>query len=125
MLSFQVVSGGKCWFIVRCYLDPDNFYIIKRVIADICQRPHGAALLVAGKFNNNPAALERNIRKKEIVAAIATTRLEDMPVHFLTFRKSWERGGRTWCMRFQGREVRSQMDYLLVTDHHIFWNISI
>ena len=46
------------WYIVGCYLAPDDALIIEGVVAAIGKRPQGAALLVVGYFNTALAAPE-------------------------------------------------------------------
>ena len=82
---------------------------IERVIAAIIQHPHRDVLLVDGYFHADLAALEGNRHGEDIVAEIATVRLEEMTAHFLPCEKSWERYGIMWCMRRHGREVRSRL----------------
>ena len=55
----------------------------------------------------------RRGHREYIMAAIAASFLEEMFVHFSTCQKPWERGRRTWCMRYLGRELRYRTDYLL------------
>ena len=89
VLGFQVAPGGRLWFILGCYLPPDEAVIIKCVIAAIGQRPRGAALLVARYFNTNLAAPEGSNHREDITASVATDGLEDMSAHFLLHCKPW------------------------------------
>ena len=57
-VSFQLASGGQTWFMVGCYLYPDNKYTIEGAVSAISQRPWGATLLVVGNFNTDLAAPE-------------------------------------------------------------------
>ena len=68
-------SGGKYWFIVECYLSPNNPATIERIVAPIVQRPRWDSLLVARYFNKDLAAPEGNIHIEEIAAAIVTSGL--------------------------------------------------
>ena len=81
--------------------------------------------MVAGDFNANLSETEVDWRGEDIAAAVATEGLEDMLEHFLSRRKSWCRDGMTWIMIQEGREVRSQTDYILGTDRRLFWNVSV
>ena len=103
--SFQLVSGGQRWYIVGCYLAPDNPLTIEDVVAFIIQRPQGATLLVDGDFNNDLAAPEGWAQEKEIVAALAVTEMEDMSAYFLPHNKSWLKDIKTWFMRRGGWEM--------------------
>ena len=37
LTRFQLASGGRGWFILRCYIYPDNVATIKRVVASLGQ----------------------------------------------------------------------------------------
>ena len=121
----QVASVGKLWFIVGCYLAPKNTATTNSVVVAIGQHPYRAALLVAGYFNTDMTVKDGNSCGSEIVAAIATAVLEDMSAHFLPHCKSWARDGRTWYVLRQWREVQYRMEYLLRTDCHLFWKVSV
>ena len=56
MLSFQVVSGGRRWFVSGCYLAPDNAVTIKCVVGGIEKRTRREVLLMAREFNTDLAA---------------------------------------------------------------------
>ena len=56
---------------------------------------------------------------------MVTAGLEDIPVHFLLQRRSWNRDWRMWLMVIQGREVRSQTYYIIGYDLRIFQNVAI
>ena len=120
-----MASVGKLWFIVGCYLAPKNTATTNSVVVAIGQHPYRAALLVAGCFNTDITVKDGNSCGSEIVAAIATAGLEDVSAHFLPHCKSWARDGRTWYVLHQWREVQSCMEYLLVMDCHLFWNVSV
>ena len=68
---------------------------------------------------------EGDRRGEDIAVALATEGLEDISAHFLPLRCSWCRDGGVWSIIREGREVRSQTDYILVTDRRIFWNMSV
>ena len=60
------------WYIVGCYLAPDDTLTIEIVISAIKEIPMGAKLLVAGYFNSNLAEPEGDRRGEDIAAAMAT-----------------------------------------------------
>ena len=62
---------------------------------------------------------------EDITAALATEGLEDMLAHFPPSQCSWCLEGRRWSMIRAGREVSSRTDYILGTDCHHFWNVSV
>ena len=82
-------------------------------------------LVVAGDLNVNLSEPEGGRRGEDIVEAMATEGLEDMPAHFLPRRRSWFRYRRTWSMIWESREGRSRIDYILGTDCRLFGNVSV
>ena len=80
--SFQMAPRGKRWYVVRCYIAPDNASTIESVVASTSQKPCGEDLLVIGNFNADLESPEENARDEESAAALATTVLEDMSSHF-------------------------------------------
>ena len=62
---------------------------------------------------------------KEITAAAATAGIEDILVHLLLQQRAWNRDWRTWAMVRQGREVKSQMEYIMGSDRRIFQNMAV
>ena len=54
--------------------------------------------MVADDLNINFAEPERDRRKEDIAATLATEGLEDMAEHFLPRRRRWCRDRRTWSM---------------------------
>ena len=58
VIVFQLVTGARRWYIVGCYLAPDDTLTIERVVEALRDRPKGAELLVAGDLNTNLAAPE-------------------------------------------------------------------
>ena len=87
VISFQLVTGARRWYIVGCYLAPSDTSTIERVVKALRDRPKGAELLVAGDLNINLAALEGDRRGEDIETTIATEVLEDMAPHFLSRKR--------------------------------------
>ena len=56
VVSFQLTSGDRQWYIVGCYLAPYNASTIEDVVVAIIKWPWGAALLMVGNFTTNLAA---------------------------------------------------------------------
>ena len=75
--------------------------------------------MVAGDINAKLSETEDDRRGEDIEVALATEGLEDMSAHFLPRRSAWCQEGRTWSIIREGREVRSQTDYILGTDRHL------
>ena len=78
VVSFQMATGERWWYIVGCYLDPDNTLTIESVVAALKECPRGAELLVAGYFNVKLSELEGDRRVEDIAAALETEGIKDM-----------------------------------------------
>ena len=50
VLSFEVVTGRRRWYIIGCYIAPDDARTIERVVTALGDQPCGTALVVAGGF---------------------------------------------------------------------------
>ena len=72
VIGFQLATGARRWYIVGCYLAPDDTLTIERVVEAIRERPKGADLLVAGGLNINLAAPEDDQRGEAIATMIVT-----------------------------------------------------
>ena len=83
VLSVEVVSGRRRWYIVGCYITPDNAQTIERVVTALGDQPAGTALVVAGDLNTNLGEVEGDRRGAEISAALTEAGLEYMSAHFL------------------------------------------
>ena len=55
VVGFQMATGARRWYIVGCYLAPDDTLTIESVVDTLKERPMGSELLVAGDFNSNLA----------------------------------------------------------------------
>ena len=62
VVGFHLVMGGRRWYIVGCYLAPNDTLIIESVGAALKGRPRGAELLVTGDFNVKLAEPEVDLR---------------------------------------------------------------
>ena len=125
VLSFEVATGARRWYIIGCYLAPDDAQTIERVVTALGYQPRGTALLVVEDLNTDLEATENDRRGSEIVAAMTEAGVENMTVHFLPRKRPWGRERRTWSMVREGRMVRSRTDYLLGTDRSLFRNVSV
>ena len=83
VVGFQLATGARRWYIIGCYLAPDDISMIESFIAALKERPRGTALIVAGDLNTTLSNLENNGRGTEIAAALTEAVLEDMEAHFL------------------------------------------
>ena len=77
MIGYQLVTGARQWYIVGCYLAPNNTWTIERVVKALRNQPKGAELLVASDMNTNLAAPEGDRREEDIATRIATEDRED------------------------------------------------
>ena len=125
VIWFQLATGEWRWYIVGCYLAPNNTSMIERAVEALRERPKGAELLVAGDLNINLTAPDGDWREEDIATTIATEGLEDMALHFLPRQCRWCWYRRTWGMLPKGREVRSWTYYILGTDRCISGNVSV
>ena len=116
VVGFHLETGERRWYIVGCYLAPDDTLTIEIVVAALKERTRGAELLVVGYFNVKLLDPEGDRREEEIAAELAMELLEDISAHFLPLRSLLCRDGRTWIMIREGREVSSRTDYILGTD---------
>ena len=124
-MSFELAIGARRWYIIGCYLAPDNTSMIERVVAVLTDRPKGTALVVVGHLNTDLEESENNRRGTEIAAAMTAAGVEDMTAHFIPRRRRWGRERRTWSMVREGRVVRSRTEYLLGTDRSLFRIVSV
>ena len=70
VLSFEVATGGRRWYIIGCYLAPDDARTIERVVTALGDQLRGTALLVAGDFNTDVGDTASDGRGAEIAAAL-------------------------------------------------------
>ena len=70
VLSFEVTMGARRWYIIGCYLAPDDADTIDRVVTALGYRPKGTALIVAGDLNTILGDAESDRRGSEIATAM-------------------------------------------------------
>ena len=80
VISFEVVTGRRRWYIIGCYFVPDDARTIERVVTAMSDQPRGTVLIVAGDLNTDLGDMEFDGRGTEIAAAITEAGLEDMAV---------------------------------------------
>ena len=98
VVGLHLATGERRWYIVGCYLAPDNTCMIESVVVALRERPRGSELLVAGDLNVKLLEPEGDWRGEEIAAALTTEGLEDMLSHSLLLRSSWFQDRRTRSM---------------------------
>ena len=125
VFNFEVAMGARRWYIIRCYLAPDDAEMIERVVAALEDKPRGTALIVVGDLNTNLGDTENDRRRSEIAAAMTEAKVEDMTAHFLRRKQNLGRERQTWSIVREGKVVRSWTEYLLGTGRSIFRNMSV
>ena len=70
VLSFEVATGARRWYIIGCYLAPDDAETIEQVVTALGDRPKGTALIVVGDLSTDLGDTENNRRGSEIAAAM-------------------------------------------------------
>ena len=125
VLSFKVMTGRRRWYIIGCYIAPDDARTIERVVTALGDKPRGPALIVAGGFNTDLVDMASYGRGTEIAAALTEAGLEDITAHFLLRKRQWGKERRTWSMVREGKVIRSRTDYLLGTDRSLFRNVAV
>ena len=125
VVGFQLATGARWWYIIRCYLAPNDTSTINSVVAALRGRPRGAAMLVAGDLNTTLTEPEKYRKGTDIAAALTAEGLEDMATHFLLRQSTWGRERSIWSMVREGKVVRSWIYYILGTDRRLFWNVYV
>ena len=69
VIRFEVVTGRRRWYIIRCYIAPDDARTIERVVTVLGDQPRGTAFVVAGDFNMDLGEMASDGRGTEIAAA--------------------------------------------------------
>jgi len=117
VLSFQLVSGAARWYIVGCYIPPNDLTTLTHVEQAWQACPRGCLPILLGDLNVNLAA-PRDERDEAIAEQVDAMALSDLSSHFLQWSGRKSRGRWTWRMRRGRRWISSQCDYVLgrVTD---------
>ena len=89
------MTGQRRWYIIGCYIAPNDARTIERVVIALGDQPRSTALIVAGDFNTDLGDMASDGKGTEIVAAIKEAGLEDMTAHFLPRKRRWGRERRT------------------------------
>ena len=124
-IACKLATGKTRWSIVGCYLVLGDGATIQDMETEVKECPRGIQLIVTGYLNADLERIGGRGQDEEIAAVVATAGLEDLLGHLLPRRCTWCKDRWTWKMVCQGRYVRSQMDYILVSDHHIFRNVEV
>ena len=81
VLSFQLVLGATQWYIVGCYIPPNDLTTLTHVEQAWQACPWGCLPILLGDLNVNLAA-PRDNRDKTIAEQVDTMALSDMSAHF-------------------------------------------
>ena len=125
VMSFQLAMGERRWYIIICYLSPENISMIESTAAALRERPQGTELLVVGDFNADLTQPDVARIEEDISVALVAAGFEDISAHFLPQRHPWCWDIRMWSMVRLGRELRSRTDCILGTDRCLFRNVSV
>jgi hypothetical protein len=90
VLSFQLVSGAARWYIIGCYIPPNDLTTLTHVDEAWRACPKGCLPILLGDLNVNLAA-PRNDRDDTIADQVDAMALIDMSTHFRQ-----RRGKRSW-----------------------------
>ena len=66
VLSFEVATGARRWYIIGCYLAPEDAETIERVVTVLGDRPKGTALIVVGDLNTDLGEVSRVHRRQDV-----------------------------------------------------------
>jgi hypothetical protein len=112
VLSIQLVSGAARWYIIGCYIPPNNLTALTHIDEAWRACPKGCLPILLGDMNVNLAAL-RNKCDDTITNQVDAMALIDMSTYFRQRRGRRSRGRWTWRMRRGRRWVSPQCDYIL------------
>ena len=71
VVGFQLATGERRWYIVGCYLAPDDTLMIESIVSALKEKYQGAKLLATGYFNTKLLKPEGDWREEEIAATLA------------------------------------------------------
>ena len=115
VLSFQLVSGATRWYIVGCYIPPNDLTTLTHVEQAWQACPRGCLPILLGDLNVNLAA-PRDERDETIAEQVDAMALSDMSAHFRQRSGKRSSGRWTWRMRRGRRWISSQCDYVLARE---------
>ena len=70
ILSLEVATGARWWYIIGCYLAPNDSEMIDWIVTALGDRLKGTALIVAGDLNTILGDAESDRRGSEIATAM-------------------------------------------------------
>ena len=128
VLAFQLVSGATRWYIIRCYIPPNNQTTLTHAKHTWQACPKRCLPIMIRDLNINLAA-PRNKRDETIAKLVDTMALVDiMSSHFHQRRGKISQGRWTWRMRRGRHWISSWCDYVLGRATNLgqwCWRISV
>ncbi len=127
VLSFVVVTGNQCFYVLGCYIPPTNLSTLPQVEQALNKCLQGHTPHLIGDLNVNLCAPrdERDKRIAEVVEDVCG--LINLSKHFLQQSRGQTQGRWTWRMRRGSRWVTSQCEYFLgrATNHRKFCSVCL
>jgi endonuclease/exonuclease/phosphatase family metal-dependent hydrolase len=126
VISLHLMLGATRFFVVGCYIPPNDLEALACVNKAWRECPAGAHPILVGDLNVNLRA-PRTEREETIAEQVDAMDLVDMSRHFRQRSGKRLRGRWTWRMRREGRWISSQCDYFLgrETDRRRFRRVSV
>lgn len=126
VISLHLMMGSIRFFVVGCYIPPNDLEALACVDKAWRECPTGAHPILVGDLNVNLRA-PRTEREEMIAEQVDAMDLVDMSRHFRQRSGKRLRGRWTWRMRREGRWISSQCDYFLgrETDRRRFRRVSV
>jgi hypothetical protein len=126
IFSLHLMMGSIRFFVVGCYIPPNDLEALACVDKAWHECPAGARPILVGDLNVNLCA-PCTEREEMIAEQVDAMDLVKMSRHFRQRSGKRLRGTWTWRMRREGRWISSQCDYFLgrETDRRRFRGINI
>ena len=112
VLTFQLMSGTTKYYIMGCYIPPNDLTTLMHIEQAWLDCPRGCIPIVLGDLNINLATL-RDEHNETVAKQVDAMNLVDMSSHFHQRRGKNSHGQWTWRMRRGRRWVSSKCDYIL------------
>jgi hypothetical protein len=127
LLTFQLVTGYKRFYVMGTYIPPNDTTGVDALWAAWNACPDGCALIVMGGLNisfKHP----RDGREEAIADLLDEINLVDLSCNFC-LRRCWLQSARrrwTWQQKQTGRWHHSQPDYIMAREGNIryFWKVA-
>ena len=126
VLSFELVTGVDRYFVVGCYIPPDDLVPLDHIKTAWKECPKGCKPLLVGDMNID-LEYPRDERDEKVAEQCDFWNLTDMSRQFSQRRRRKTRGRWTWRQQRLGRWVQSHPDYFLAKEgsRRIFRNVAL